>query len=349
MKFIFAGLVVLVVVTGALMYKFLGSGIVEKQPATAVVKKQVVIGLSMASNSSSIDRWIKDRDFFVSKAEELGAKVTVLDAGTDAALQQSQAENMILQGVNVLVVVPEDGEKASVIVDEAHKAGIKVIAYDRLIKNPSLDYYVSFDNVKVGQSEAQGVLNVVNKGNFAYVGGSETDTNAFLVKQGTFNLLQPLIDKGDVKLVYNEFTKDWRKDVAYTNMKKFLDGGGMVDAVIAANDSTAAGVIQALEEKGLAGKVPVSGQDASLAAVQYVANGEQTVTIYKPIKDLANKAAEMAVALTKGESISTNNTIQNGSVLTPAYLLDVVSVTKDTIDSTVIKDGFLKREDVYGK
>lgn len=348
MKWVVITIVVLVLVSGGIALKLIGDA---KTTTTAVsqTEEQIVIGFIMASNSSSEERWLKDRNLFTERAHELGAKVIVLDAGTDDTLQLKHAENLILQGVDVLVVVPQDAEKSGLIVEKAHQAGIRVIAYDRLIKNPALDYYISFDNVKVGESQAEGVLNVVKKGKFAYVGGSETDTNAFLVKEGAFKVLQPLIDNKDIELVYNEFTPDWKKEVAYISMKKFLADGGTVDAVVAANDSTAGGVILALEEAGLAGKVPVSGQDASLAAVQYVASGKQTVTVYKPIKNLATKAAEMAVAIIRNENVVTNNTIQNGPVRTPAYLLDVVSVTKDTIDETVIKDGFLTRKEIYGK
>lgn len=350
MKLFFVGLGILAVVALVSLFVFFG----YESPATVhqqneEIVEQPVIGFLMASNSSSIERWIKDRDMFVARAEELGAKVIVFDAGIDADLQVQYAENLILQGVDVLVIVPQDAEKSAVIVDKAHAAGIKVIAYDRLIKNPTLDYYVSFDNVKVGESQAKGVLEVLPAGKFAYVGGSETDTNAFLVKEGAFNILQPLIDNGDVEIVFEEFTPDWSQGAAYTNMKQFLDGGGTVDAIVAANDSTAAGVIRALEEAGLAGTVPVSGQDASLAAIQYILSGKQTVTVYKPIKSLAYKSAEIAVAVVKNESVATNSTIQNGSVLTPAYLLDVVSVTKDNINETVIKDGFHDREEVYGE
>lgn len=308
----------------------------------------IVIGLLMASNSSSIERWAKDRNFFIERAEELGASVVVFESGTDKELQQKQAENLILQGVNALVVIAQDADEASIIVDKAHAAGIKVIAYDRLIKNPRLDYYVSFDSIKVGEAEAQGVLDVVSKGNFAYVGGSESDTNAHLVREGVFNVLQPLIDSGDIKIVYDDFTPDWRQDFAYANIKALLASGGTVDAVVAANDSTATGVIAALEEVGLAGLVPVSGQDASLEGVRSLINGTQTVTVYKPIKDLAYRSAEVAVAVAKGESVQTSHTIQNTTSLTPAILLNVTPVTIRNIDETVIKDGFLKKEEVYG-
>jgi D-xylose transport system substrate-binding protein len=346
MKWVAIVIVVLVVVSGGLVYKLIDDSKLSKGKSSAS-QEQMVIGFLMASNSS--ERWVQDRTLFVERAEALGAKVRVLEAGVDADLQERQAENLILQGVNVLVVVAQDGERASAIIDKAHAAGIKVIAYDRLIKNPALDYYISFDSVKVGESAAQGVVNVVNKGTFAYVGGSKTDTNAYLVQEGAFNVLQPLIDNGDIELVYNDFTEDWKPEIAYAQIKNLLDDGVALDAVVAANDGTASGVIRALEEKGLAGKVPVSGQDASLAAVQFVANGKQTVTVYKPIKALAEKSAEVAIAIIKGEPVVTNSTIENGAARTPAILLDVVSVTKDTIDSTVIKDGFRTREEIYGE
>jgi D-xylose transport system substrate-binding protein len=295
------------------------------------------------------ERWVQDRDLFVARAEELGAKVIVLAADEDPEKQVMQAENLILQGVDVLVVVAEDGERASVIVDKAHEADIQVIAYDRLIQNPDLDYYVSFDNVKVGEHQAREIVNVVPKGKFAYVGGSPSDNNAYLVKEGSMSILQPLIDKGDITLVFDKFHDDWKQEVAYANMKEFLAGGNTVDAVVAANDSTAAGVILALEEVGLAGKVPVSGQDAALGAVQNIVAGKQTVSIYKPLKDLAHKAAEMAVDVIKGESVLTNYQIDNNDAKTPSYLLDVVPVTIENVDETVIKDGFHTREEVYGE
>ena len=348
MKLFLVGLGILALVAGLSLFVFFSPSSSSTVPVNPQGEDQTIIGFLMASNSGSIERWIKDRDFFVSRAEELGAKVIVFDAGIDADLQMNQAENLILQGVDVLVIVAQDADRASLIVDKAHAAGIKVIAYDRLITNPALDFYVSFDNVKVGESQAQGVINVVPKGKFAYVGGSETDTNAFLVKEGSFKVLQPLIDSGDIEIVFNEFTEDWKQDVAYTNMKQFLMGGGTVDAVIAANDSTAAGVIRALEEVGLAGTVPVSGQDASLAAVQFILSGKQTVTVYKPIKELAFKSAEIAIAVAKREAVNSNTKINNGTGFTPAFLLDVVSVTKENISETVIKDGFLTKEEIYG-
>lgn len=344
MKLIIVILAVCLVFAGVVVFIFLGT-YPQGEQAEQSTDDPLVIGLSLGTLRS--ERWVKDRDYFVARAEELGAHVLVLAANEDPDNQVRQAENLILQGVDVLVVVAEDGEQASGIVDKAHEAGIKVIAYDRLIKNPALDYYVSFDNIKVGEHQAQNILNVMPKGKYAYVGGSPTDNNAFLVKEGAMNILQPAIDAGDIEIVFDEFSDNWKQEVAHENMRKFFSDGGTVDAVVAANDSTAAGVIHALQEVGLAGTVPVSGQDASLAAIQNILAGTQTVTVYKPIKSLAYKAAEMAVTLVRNEEVKTNSTIANGTGATPSYLLDVVDVTIKNIEETVIRDGFHDRVEVY--
>jgi D-xylose transport system substrate-binding protein len=342
MKWILIFVAIGLVVGSVLVFTFL-----TDRPSLEGVSQdeQMVIGLSLGTLRS--ERWVQDRDLFVARAEELGAEVIVLAADEDPEKQTTQAENLILQGVDVLVVVAEDGVIASTIVDKAHQAGVKVIAYDRLIQNPALDYYVSFDNEKVGEHQAREIVKVQPKGKYAYVGGSPSDNNAFLVKEGSMRILQPLLDKGDITLVFDKFHDDWKQEVAYANLKAFLAAGNTVDAVVAANDSTAAGAIQALEEVGLAGSVPVSGQDAALGAVQNIVAGKQTVTIYKPLKDLARKAAEMAVDVIKGESVETNYLMDNNDAQTPSYLLDVVPVTIDNIDETVIKDGFHEREEVY--
>ena len=316
-------------------------------PPTTAMKPTGSIRIGFLLGTLQEERWTKDRDLFVKAAEAQGAYVQVMSANSDPDLQNTQAENLISQGVNALVVVPQDGEKAAQIVAAAHKANIKVIAYDRLIRNSDLDYYVSFDSTKVGHMQAAGVVAVKNKGNFAYIGGSPTDNNATLVKNGSMEVLQPLIDNGSIKLVVNAQMKDWSPDQAYTTIKQYLAGGGKLDAVVAANDGTAGGVVRALREFNLAGKVPVSGQDADLAACQRIAQGTQTVTAYKPITTLAAKAADMAVAAAKGLSVQTNGAINNGSVDVPSFLLDPILVTKQTMDATVIKDGFQTKAQVY--
>lgn len=250
--------------------------------------------------------------------------------------------------MDILVVIPHNAEATAAIVEKAHAAGVKVIAYDRLIKNSDVDLYVSFDNERVGQMQAEAIVKLVPKGKYVYIGGSETDNNAHLFKKGAFDVLQPYIDRGDIQIVYDQWTKDWNPAVAMANMENALTANNnQIDAVVAANDGTAGGVIQALAAQGLAGKIPVSGQDAELAACQRIVEGTQTMTVYKPIKLLAEKAAELAVAMAKGEEIKTDRTVHNGKIDVPSILLDPIAVDKTNIDQTVIADGFHSKEDVY--
>jgi D-xylose transport system substrate-binding protein len=307
---------------------------------------KITIGFSM--DTLQEERWQKDRDLFVAKAEALGAEVNVQAANGDDAKQISQAENLISQGVDVLVVIPHNAEATAAIVEKAHAAGIKVLAYDRLIKNSDLDLYVSFDNEKVGEMQAEAIVKLQPKGKFVYIGGSEADNNAHLFKKGAFNVLQPLIDKGDIEVVFDQFTKDWNPSNALANMENALTANdNQIDAVVAANDGTAGGVIQALASQGLAGKIPVSGQDAELAAAQRIVEGTQTMTVYKPIKALAENAADLAVKLAKGEEIAADQKVNNGKIDVPSILLEPIAVDKSNIDATVIADGFHTKEDVY--
>lgn len=306
----------------------------------------VMIGFSFGTFQE--ERWLRDREFFMKRAGELGAAVNILFANNDAALQIMQAKQLIDQGISVLVAVPDDGEAFSEVVDYARQKGVKVIAYDRMIKNCDLDLYISFDNVRVGEMQTRGVLNVRKSGNFAYIGGAPSDNNAHLVKEGAFHLLQPEIDNGNIKIVLDKFSQDWSPSEAYQNVKEYLDKNGPLDAVVAANDGTAGGAIKALEEHGLAGRVPVSGQDADLAACQRIVQGTQTVTVYKQLKSLAVKAAELAVALARGTDVDVNAKVNNGKIDVPAYLIEPIMITKDNM-AEIVEDGFHAHEEIYGE
>lgn len=318
-------------------------------PAAATGKKddgKLVIGFSM--DTLKEERWQKDRDLFEAKVKELGAEVLTQAANGDDAKQLSQAENLISQGVDVLVVVPHNAEATAAIVQKAHDAGIKVVAYDRLIKNSDVDLYVSFDNEKVGEIQATEITKLVPKGNYVYIGGADTDNNAILFRKGAMNILKPLEEKGDIKIVFDQYSKDWKPEEALKNMENALTANNNnVQAVVAANDGTAGGVIQALDAQGLVGKVPVSGQDAELAALQRVAEGKQAMTVYKPISKLAQTAAEAAVKIGKGETVDASKKVNNGKIDVPSILLDPVAVNKSNIADTVVADGFQKLEDVF--
>lgn len=309
-------------------------------------EQKIKIGLSI--DDLRLERWQHDRDIFISEAETLGAEVIVQSANGDDAKQLSQVENMLSQNVDVLVIIPHSSDAMAAAVDAAKQVGVPVLAYDRLINNSDVDLYVSFDNVRVGEMQAEYLTKLVPKGNYFLLGGSPTDNNAKLFRQGQMNVLQPLIDRGDIKIVGDQWAKDWQADEAMKIIENALTAtNNQIDAIVASNDSTAGGAIQALAAQGLAGKVAISGQDADLAACQRIVEGTQSMTIYKPIKLIATTAAKAAVQLAKGMNVETNATINNGKIDVLSILLDPIQVDKNNMMDTVIQDGFHKFEDVY--
>lgn len=310
--------------------------------------KTVKIG--MAIDDLRLERWQKDRDIFVKKADELGAEVFVQSANGNEQTQMSQIENMISRGVDVLVIIPYNGKVLTNVIKEAKEEGIKVLAYDRLISNADIDFYISFDNEKVGEIQAQAMLKQKPKGNYFLMGGAPTDNNAKLFRKGQMNILQPKIDSGDIKIVGDQWVDSWLAENALKIMENALTANeNKIDAVVASNDATAGGAIQALDAQGLAGKVAISGQDADLAAVRRIVDGTQTMTVYKSISQLANKAAEIAVELANDKKPATNASLNNGLKDVPAWLLNPIAVDKSNLDSTVIADGFHSKADVYQK
>lgn len=301
--------------------------------------KEVKIG--MAIDDLRLERWQKDRDIFVSKAESLGAKVFVQSANGNEETQMSQIENMINRGVDVLVIIPYNGQVLSNVIKEAKQEGIKVLAYDRMINNADIDFYISFDNEKVGELQARSLVEKVPEGNYFLMGGSPVDNNAKLFRAGQMKVLQPFIDSGKIKIVGDQWVDGWLPDNALKIMENALTANNnKIDAVVASNDATAGGAIQALSAQGLSGKVAISGQDADLAGVKRIINGSQTMTVYKPITQLANTAAEIAVELGSGQQPKADTSLNNGLKDVPSRLLTPVQVDKDNIDATVIKDGF---------
>lgn len=308
-------------------------------------EKKIVIGLSIGDLTE--ERWLRDRDMFTAKAKELGAEVVVQDANGDPNTQIQQCDNMLVRGVNVLVVIPKNADAAAPIVEKAHAKGIKVLSYDRCIANADVDLYVSFDNVRVGEIQAEEIVKRVPAGNYLVLLGDPGDLNAKMLDQGQSKILQPLIDAGKIKVVLKQSCDKWGRPEARRITEDVLSRG-KIDAVVASNDGTASGALAALETKGLSGKVPISGQDANLEACQYVVQGKQTVTVYKPIKKIAEYCAQTAIAMAKGEEVKgINNKVNNGKIDVPTVFLDPIPVTKENMDSTIIADGFHAKEEVY--
>lgn len=311
-------------------------------------REKPVIGLSL--DTLKEERWQRDRDTFIAEAKKLGATVIVQSANSDDTRQVRDVESLISRKVDVLVIVPHNGAAMTRAVKSANDAKIPVIAYDRLILNAQIDYYLTFDNVKVGEvqgSYAAARLPKDRTARIVRIYGAPTDNNAKLFKQGQDNVLLPLIKSGKVEVVHEDWALDWKPENAKKIMNAAITKAGRnLDAVVVSNDGTAGGAIQALLEEGLAGKVLVTGQDADLAACQRILRGTQAMTVYKPLKNLASLAARVAVEVAKGNRPATTATLDNGVKQVPSIFEQVVSVDKDNLMSTVVADGFHKASDL---
>lgn len=309
--------------------------------------KSILIGLSM--DTLREERWQNDRDFFVATAESLGARVLVQACNNSDALQNSQCENLLTQGVDVLVVVPHNSKTAATIVAAAHRTRVPVIAYDRMIEDCDLDLYMSFDGVRVGELQAEYAVRKCPKGDYVLIAGAPTDNNSHLFRRGQMNILQPFIDRGDIRVVGDQWAEDWQPMKGLAIMENALTRNhNRVDVVVSSNDGLAGGALQALGEQKLTGKVIVTGQDAELAACQRIVAGTQSMTVYKPIRALARRAAEVAFLLAQHQPApAPTRTLHNGTKDVPSILVTPIAVDRDNLVATVIADGYQKIEDVY--
>jgi D-xylose transport system substrate-binding protein len=296
-------------------------------------QKVPVIGLMM--DQFNVERWAKDTTYFIENVNKLGGKVICVVANGDPDKQLDQAKQLIDKKVDILVILPVDLKKAADIVALANKAAIGVISYDRLIQEAYIDYYVSFDNVKVGELQANYIFNRLQKGNIALIGGAITDQNSFYLEFGQKGYLQPYIERGDIKIVYDKMVNNWTFEEGYEAAKECLKNN-KVDAIIAGNDLLARGAIKALQEKGLEGKVLVAGQDADSQACENIIKGLQTMSVYKSIQDIASNAARMAMDMASGTPITyATYTVNNGFKMVPSLLIAPTTVNKGNIGMEV--------------
>lgn len=305
----------------------------------------IKIGLSMATLQE--ERWQRDRDFFSERIKQLGGEVIFQNANNNAKEQNRQVEHLIKQRIDVLVIVPHDLNQASLAVQMAKRSGVKVISYDRLIRNAPLDLYISFDSVKVGEYMAEYLVNKVPAGNYVIINGPTTDNNCYLLDKGYKNILGTYLKEKKIKIIFETWAEDWRPEAAYQDIQALLNERKNFQAVIAANDGLANAVIEALAEWRLAGKILVAGHDADLSGCQRIVEGTQLMTVYKPIKKLAYRAADLAMMLGAGKEIKTNSAPTfNGKHPVPSETINPIPIDKDNID-LIIKDNYHKKNEIY--
>ena len=320
----------------------------NSQAGTNQTNGPIKIGFSMATLEE--ERWVRDKEAFEAHCKKLQVECVVTVANKRADKQANDVDTLLTQGVNVLVIAPHDATQAAAMVDKAKAKGVPVISYDRLINSDKIDLYISHQVPVIGRKMAEYALQKVPKGNYVMVYGASTDNNALILKKEQLAVLQPAIDRGDIKIVADQHATDWKAEEAMKIVENALtQNNDNVQAVIASNDGTASGAIAALFKKGLTGTVLVTGQDAQISALQSIAEGKQTMTIYKPIIPLASGAVEAAIKLAKKEPLTGVTPFMNDSLKKeiPAILLEVQVVDKDNLPSTVIKDGYASYDEVY--
>lgn len=310
--------------------------------------KKVKIGFAMATVKE--ERWQRDRVAFEDHCKKMNVECVITVADNKADKQANDVENLLTQGIDVLVIAPQDATQAASMVEKAKAQNIPVISYDRLINSDKLDLYISHQVPVIGRKIAEYALQKEPEGNYVMVYGAGTDNNAVIMKKEQLAVLQPAIDSGKIKIVADNFITDWKPEEALKMAENALtQNSDNIKAFVVSNDGMAGGVIAALEKRGLAGKILVTGQDAQKDALQRIAEGKQTMTVYKPIIPLASGAVEAAIKLAKKEKLTDAKPFMNDTLKKeiPAILLEVTVVDKDNLLTTVIKDGYVTFEDVY--
>lgn len=310
---------------------------------------EVKIGFSLGP---SHERWKKDLDYFTTRINSAGGTLYIERAEDDHEKQVEQVEDLIKKKISVLVIVPTDSEKAAEIVELAHQHNIQVIAYDRIIKNSDLDFYISFDNMRVGEMQAEYLTRMRPQGYYALLGGDPQDHNSGLLRLGQMNVLQPLIENNNINLVIDQHMKDWSSEQAFEVINQYLqENPNKLDAIIASNDNIAGGAFKALAQHNLEGKVLLSGQDAEIDACQRIVRGHQTMTVYKYIETLAVTAASTAISMAKKDKImNTQISINNNQVMVPSILLpSMIAVNSENMRMTIVADGYMDEDVIYQK
>lgn len=331
-------ILILCIITGC------GSKRGNEQLKPAEDKEKIEIGMSF--DSFVIERWQRDRDVFVSTAKELGATVNVQNANGDVDKQIEQIEYFVKKGVDVIVIVCIDSDSLKDVVDKAKDAGIKIIAYDRLVTNSNADLYITFDNEMVGNLMGEALAENNPEGKrVLMLGGSPLDNNVPLVETG----FEAVCNRKNMTIVDSMHCDGWRAEFAAEYIYNNPDIVSDIDAIMCGNDNLAGQVIRALAEKRMAGEIEVVGQDADLEACQRIVEGTQTMTVYKPVEKLAKRAAECAIDLANGETLEGDDvtSISDGKNVIPYIGLKPTPVTKDNMNEVIIGSGFHLKEEVY--
>ncbi len=305
-------------------------------------RKELVVGLSLPSMKEP--RWVRDKEAMEAYAKDKGIILKVETNDYDADKQAAQVENLISQGIDVLILPPIDTLAAAELVEKAHKAGIKVICYEALARNSDVDLFVAFNNIRVGELQGRYITEKIPKGNYIILSGIPD----IGYKEGVMEFVQPLVNIGNIKIVADRIIRLENPGTAFNIVRDALiANNNKIDAIFTPNDSVAGAVIEALKAQGLAGKVAVTGVNADLTALSRIIEGTQLMTVFKDTRELAKAAMEAAVKLSNEGIIKIDKTINNGNIDVPAILISPIAIDKTNIDKVLIDSGYYTKEEVY--
>lgn len=317
----------------------------RKSEVSSPRSKAKTIGFSI--DTLAIERWQRDLDVFMNRVKEMGANVIVQNAGNSIDEQNRQLMYLLDQNVDVVVVLPKQNDAISESIQKIKNKNIPVISYDRLTRNADIDLYITIDSERVGEIMADGLLHVAKNNNWYCILGAKEDYNMTLITAGIYTVIK----NTPVKIGHTFYTSGWNYDLAYQEMVRLLSEDKLPDAIICGNDAIADSVLSAINRYYPEKHIPICGQDADIAACQNIINGKQDFTVYKPITQLAELAAEYSVRLANGEpleSIVKNpGSIENGYKNVPAVMLEPKYVNKNNIDEVIIDSGFHTKSEVY--
>jgi D-xylose transport system substrate-binding protein len=310
-------------------------------------REDVIIGFSFPTLRE--ERWAIEKDIAIEYAKELGIKLIVQDADCDVNVQNNQIDNLITQGVDCIIIGPQDVNACSAAIKAAQEAGVPVVSYLRLINSPGLTLFVGNDFTMIGEDIAETAVDAVPEGNYVIIAGDSGDNVSYLLKDGFYNVIQDKIDSGLINVVYEQHIDTWSAENAMANMENALTNeNNNIQVVLAENDTMAGACIQAIKAQGLGGEIFVTGMDGDLAALQRIVEGTQSMTMLFEHDIIAKAVIDAAIdiAMDKNHS-SINGTVIAGGEEIPAVLLSASKITSETINDIVLGGNLYKVEDVY--
>ncbi|MDD7794341.1 sugar ABC transporter substrate-binding protein [Clostridium sp. 'White wine YQ'] len=306
-------------------------------------REHEVIGVTLPNQREL--RWVRDKEAMEDEAKQQNVLLKIVYSEFNLKKQDEQVEELIKEGVDLLIITPVVPEVEAELVKDAHNEGIKVISYEELIKNSDVDLFIAFNNLMIGELQGKYLTKKVPRGNYIILSG-DAGGNSF--KRGAMEYIQPLVSRGEIRIVTDKIVDNWDPKNGYNIVKESLmANNNRVDAILAPNDAIAGAAIEALKEQGLAGRVAVTGQDADIDAIRRIIDGTQSMTVFKDTRQLGKTAIDVAIKFMRGEAIETTDTVNNGKVDVPSILLTPVSVDSSNVNTAILGTGFYKFEDVY--